>query len=439
MAEILVVDDDSQVVEQTARLIADSGHTSDFLMESRFLVPKLESRLADLVLLDVNMPDVDGLTLLKALKSHPTLSEIPVIMVTGETEEKLISQCFEMGAVDFIHKPIRPLELQSRVRIALETRQHILSIKKKNEDLKRAKAFSDTVLNSMEDAIVVLKRQDLSVVDANESFLKVVGQTRKALMGSQLYHAEGPASCYPCNDADDTTLLIEMLRGGETAYQTFSSRDEHNEKCYTKVITIPIDVPGKVSDQILLIGRDITKARLLQDKLKHLAFHDVLTGLPNRQLFYDRIHQSLAMSRRHNKRMAIMFFDLDRFKQVNDTLGHDIGDLLLIEVARRLITCIRKSDTIARLGGDEFTAILNEVESVQQVHVVAEKILKSLAADFFLSEHTVNITSSIGVALFPQDGENMEMLTKHADKALYAAKAAGRNMVQFFAEISAEC
>jgi PleD family two-component response regulator len=144
MAEILVVDDDSQTIEQTCRLIADIGHSADFLVESRFLISKMEARPVDLVLLDVNMPGVDGLTLLQELKSHPTLAETPVIMVTGETGEGLISQCFEMGAVDFINKPIRPLELQSRVRIALETRRHILAINKKRDDLQREKAFSDS-------------------------------------------------------------------------------------------------------------------------------------------------------------------------------------------------------------------------------------------------------------------------------------------------------
>ena len=436
MADILVVDDDSQVIEQTCRLLADMDHTSDFLVESGFLIAKMESRPVDLVLLDVNMPDVDGLTLLTEIKSNPKLAETPVIMVTGETEEGLIAQCFQLGAVDFINKPIRPLELQSRVRIALETRKHILAINKKKDDLAREKAFSDTILNSMEDSIVVLENKNLTVVDANDSYLKKVGKKRSELIGKPCF-SEGQKNfhpCYPCSDKTETCVLAETLRSGKITYQEFQNRDENKQQRFTKIITIPIKLPSNKTEQVLLIARDITKARILQDRLKHLAFHDVLTGLPNRQLFYDRIHQSLAMSRRHDKMMAVMFFDLDRFKKVNDTLGHDIGDLLLIEVAKRLTACVRKSDTIARLGGDEFTAVLNEVEHVDQINILANKILKSLGDKFYLGEHSLNVTSSIGVALFPQDGENMETLTKHADKALYQAKGAGRNNVQFYSK-----
>jgi CheY-like chemotaxis protein len=297
MAEVLVVDDDSQAIEQTCRLIADVGHNADFLVESSLLVAKLEASLVDLILLDVNMPMVDGITLLKELKANSKFVDIPVIMVTGETDEKLISQCFEIGAVDFINKPIRPLELQSRVRIALETRQHILAINKKNGDLARAKTFSETILNSMDDAIVVLNESDSSVVDANIVFQEKVGKSLGELVGAPCYETgrEPFHPCYPCNAHTPSCILSTTITSGNTNYQEFQHGYEQNGKRYTKIITIPIKRPGKKADHILLISRDVTQARLLQDRLRHLAFHDVLTGLPNRQLFYDRIDQSIAI------------------------------------------------------------------------------------------------------------------------------------------------
>jgi diguanylate cyclase (GGDEF)-like protein len=300
--------------------------------------------------------------------------------------------------------------------------------------LVRHPCFSETILNSMEDAIVVLDKQDLSLVDANQVFLEKVGKSRETIIGTTCYFSgrEPFHPCYPCHGHTDACILMDTLLSGNTTDREFQSLDQQNEKLYTKIITIPIKLPGKEVDQILLIVRDVTKARLLQDRLRHLAFHDVLTGLPNRQLFYDRIHQSLALSRRHNQMMAVMFFDLDRFKNINDTLGHDVGDMLLIEVANRLLACIRKSDTVARMGGDEFTAVLNEVENIDQVRKVANKILKSLAKKFHLDQHSITVTSSIGVAIFPKDGNNMESLTKHADIALYQAKGAGRNNVKFY-------
>ncbi|MBF0446608.1 MAG: diguanylate cyclase [Magnetococcales bacterium] len=434
MADILVVDDDSQAIEQGCRLLVEMGHTYDFLLESKYLIAKMESRSFDLVLLDVNMPDVDGLTLLKQLKFHSTLSKIPVIMVTGETGEGLVSRCFEMGAVDFINKPIRPLDLQSRVRIALETQAHILSIHNKSEALRQAKAFSDAILNSMEEALLVLDRVDFLMIEVNQVFLEQMQVTRQSLIG-QPCHAtanrpEHP--CYPCSGYGIDCLLNETLKTGKMVTQEIQHADENSQTRYTKIITTPIRQEGRSAAPVLLVARDVTKARLLQDRLKHMAFHDVLTGLPNRQLFYDRIYQSLAMSRRYNKMMAVMFFDLDRFKVINDTLGHDIGDLLLVEVAKRLVEGVRQSDTIARMGGDEFTAVLNEVDDIAQVQKVARKILQALAAEFCLGEHRLTITTSIGISLFPQDGKSMEELTKHADKALYQAKGAGRNTVRFY-------
>lgn len=436
MAEILVVDDDSQTIEQTCRLIADLGHGYDFLVESRYLVAKLEARPTDLILLDVNMPEVDGLTLLQEIKSHPQIAEIPVIMVTGERGEELISRCFALGAVDFIGKPIRPLELQSRVRIALETRQHILAIRKTNAELTRANAFSQAIINSMEEAIMVINKQDFSLEDANRVFFELVGKPKNALIGNVCYSTGRQVlhPCHPCHGYTAACVLEDTLLTGQGTNREFEYRDEKGEARYTRMITLPINPPGMESEQILLIARDITRGRRLRDKFKHLAFHDVLTGLPNRQLFHDRIHQSLARSRRYSKLMAVMYFDLDRFKEINDTLGHDVGDLLLIEVAKRLTACVRRSDTIARLGGDEFTAVLNEVESKLQVKNVAHKILKNLEEPFYLDGHTVNITSSIGVAFFPRDGETLESLTKCADQALYWAKGAGRNNVQFFSD-----
>jgi diguanylate cyclase (GGDEF)-like protein len=163
-----------------------------------------------------------------------------------------------------------------------------------------------------------------------------------------------------------------------------------------------------------------------------LALYDMLTNLPNRKLFTDRLLHSLARAKRDKTQLAVMFIDLDKFKPVNDKFGHTVGDLLLKEVAKRLQDCVRKSDTVARLGGDEFVVLIPTIEDKHGDMVVAEKILNALAAPFCIDGHTLHISSSIGIAVYPQDGEDEKSLLKNADTAMYHAKKSGRNNMKLF-------
>lgn len=194
-----------------------------------------------------------------------------------------------------------------------------------------------------------------------------------------------------------------------------------------------IDGNGK---PLKIIGslRDISERRRAENEIRKLAYHDTLTGLPNRSLFLDRLHQALAHAQRANHLLAILFLDLDRFKDVNDTLGHARGDLLLQHVATRLSENVRRCDTVARLGGDEFVVLLTAVKSDRDVSVVAEKILEDLSRSVDLDGQQVFTGCSIGVVLYPHDGADAQTLLKHADMAMYAAKDRGRNTYQFFSE-----
>lgn len=181
----------------------------------------------------------------------------------------------------------------------------------------------------------------------------------------------------------------------------------------------------------------ITIRRKAEDIIRHQAHHDILTNLPNRRLFLERLHQSLAQARRHGHLGAVLFLDLDNFKPVNDSLGHAIGDELLLEVAERLQNCIREEDTAARLGGDEFVILLVELNhhldpSIQQAQFVAEKIRETLSLPFSIQGHDIRITPSIGVSIFPKNGDDIDALLKQADTAMYHAKAAGRNTSRLY-------
>ena len=169
-------------------------------------------------------------------------------------------------------------------------------------------------------------------------------------------------------------------------------------------------------------------------KQHRMAYFDALTDLPNRQLFQDRLNQAIAHAQRYEQKVALMFIDLDDFKLVNDTRGHDMGDLLLQSVARRLECCLRKSDTVARIGGDEFTCILPNIEKKEDLNIVAKKIIRALTTPFELKGHMVQISGSVGASLFPDDTEDFDKLIKNADVAMYHAKKRGKKNFQFFAE-----
>lgn len=183
---------------------------------------------------------------------------------------------------------------------------------------------------------------------------------------------------------------------------------------------------------IVVNYRDITQRKATEKQLEYQAYYDALTGLPNRLLFRDRIVTAIAQARRHRRGIAVMYLDLDHFKLVNDGLGHSVGDALLSEVAARLQGCIRASDTISRLGGDEFTILLNDTSSTEAVFGIARKVLSSLSRAFRVKGHELFVTASIGISLFPNDGDDVETLLKTADSAMYRAKELGRNQAQLF-------
>jgi len=226
--------------------------------------------------------------------------------------------------------------------------------------------------------------------------------------------------------------LWETIVAGKAFSEVFINRKKDGSFYYEEKTITPLkDELGAVT-HFVSTGRDITERMETQERLQFLAHHDVLTELPNRTLFLDRLKQSLAYARWHNRLVAVMFLDLDRFKNINDTLGHDAGDRLLQELARRLHGCLRERDTIARFGGDEFVILLNDVAEAADVSMLAQKILDALKPTFFINGTHLHVTASIGISLFPIDGDESGRLLRNADTAMYRAKELGRNNFQFY-------
>jgi diguanylate cyclase (GGDEF)-like protein len=181
-----------------------------------------------------------------------------------------------------------------------------------------------------------------------------------------------------------------------------------------------------------IINHELNERKAAEKKLKHLAHHDVLTDLPNRALFSDRLHQGLAQAKRDKSHLAVVFIDLDKFKPINDTYGHETGDVLLKEVAQRLRKCVREADTVSRIGGDEFIVLLPTVETAQDAILVAEKMLNVLEQSFEIAGYSLNISGSIGIAVYPEHGSDEKTLTHSADVAMYYAKSSGRNNARLY-------
>jgi diguanylate cyclase (GGDEF)-like protein/PAS domain S-box-containing protein len=204
---------------------------------------------------------------------------------------------------------------------------------------------------------------------------------------------------------------------------------------YAAMLTIS-SVRDETGEILFFIGinDDITEQKIWSDRIFHLAHFDILTNLPNRQLFNDRFQFALKQAERYQRRLAIFFLDIDNFKMVNDTLGHYAGDILLQRVSERVSDCLRKIDTVARLGGVEFAIILEDVRDTESVERVARKIINSVSKPFFLDGSQAHVGVSIGISIYPDDGDDITILFKNADAAMYRAKTAGRNRWQFFGD-----
>lgn len=237
----------------------------------------------------------------------------------------------------------------------------------------------------------------------------------------------------------DDRLQVDQEIHGYLDGRTDNYRNEHRVVCkdgQVKWVLARGMIVSRTSDgkPLRMIGThaDITERKNIEERMRHMAHYDLLTELPNRALFTERLQQAVIKARRDKTHMAVMFLDLDRFKPVNDTLGHDIGDLLLKQVAHRLLASVRASDTVARLGGDEFVVLLHAIDHEQDASVVAGKVLHALNHPFRVAEHDIGISASVGIAVYPQQGDNEKLLLINADIAMYQAKKNGRNGYRFF-------
>ena len=285
--------------------------------------------------------------------------------------------------------------------------------------------LSARVFESAQESIIVTDAR-FNIVSVNPAFLEMTGYAANDVLGknprllsSGRHSAEFYAAMWQAINRDD------KWQG-----EVWNSRK--NGEAFPAWVRVSVcrDMAGAICNYVG-IATDISERLAAQESIRLLAYFDPLTQLPNRRMLQDRVGQALASAEREGKQSALLFIDLDQFKTINDSLGHSAGDQLLIEVAKRLLGCVRRMDTVARLGGDEYVVLLTEV-TLEGASEVARKILDVVARPFQFDEHELGVTPSLGISIFPQDGCDFETLLKHADTAMYRAKDAGRNAYQFF-------
>jgi diguanylate cyclase (GGDEF)-like protein/PAS domain S-box-containing protein len=383
---------------------------------------RLTTNAASAVLLDLQLPDCPGIDALKKLlRAAPP----PILVIGTDGSEAIARQVILAGARDYLlTNRLDSYWLPRALRHAIE--------RKLLEDALFAETErAEVTLNSIGDAVLTTD---------NSGHVTYLNRIAEALTGWPRAEAAGRPLGEVLQIIDGATrgpvadLREPAIQGKPISSLTSNGiliRRDGSESAIE-------DSTAPLHDRLgLVIGaafvfRDISAARATTLRMSHLASHDPLTNLPNRLLLADRLARALAVARRHQQRLAVLFLDIDRFKHINDSLGHILGDEVLRSVGRKVTMCVRSSDTVSRQGGDEFVVVLSELEHAEDAALGAQKIMAAIARPHKLAGHELRITVSMGISLYPEDGEDAETLLKSADTALYHAKDQGRDCYQFF-------
>jgi diguanylate cyclase (GGDEF)-like protein/PAS domain S-box-containing protein len=388
-----------------------------------------------LILLDVQMPEIDGFEVCEQLRGDPRTADTPVIFLTAAYKEVVDKvRGYVAGATDYLAKPIEDHILKAKVQVFLKLFEQRRQLQENNESLR----IAATVFESQEGMLVT--DIDGMIVQVNQAYTRITGYRPEEVIG------KNPSIL--SSGRQDEQFYVEMwdaLKKNHYWQGELWNRRKGGET-YPVWLTISavIDAKEQVTNYVGAFS-DITVHKRDEEKIHNLAFYDPLTGLPNRRLLLERAKHELASSKRKGNYGALMFLDMDNFKMLNDTKGHDFGDDLLVDVAHRLSEGVRQEDTVSRLGGDEFVVILGDLDvdeskAVTQAQALANKLLISLAEPYRLSVSKMNGTeeieyrcsSSIGITMFNIQDDSVEDMLKRADVAMYQAKSSGRNAVRFF-------
>jgi len=439
--KLLLVDDEPRMLASLQALLQHRHFDIDTAASGAEALACLPRTHYDLVLLDLSLEDMDGHHVMDFINRH--CIETDVIIVSGNVRIDAAIGALRGGARDFLRKPFSQQDLFKTIDHVLTQRR----LRQTTRDIAYQLELSERTYRYMVDAspdIIYMVEPEGRFTFVNNRACQMLGYDRRELIGqhySVLVHEEDFARArYAFNErrsGDRASRDVELRMTCRPNPAQVDNVDATSLVVSLNAVGMHLDhaEPGRPTYiGTYGIARDITARKQAEAIILHQAYHDVLTKLPNRLLFQDRLGQELLQSKRNGTELAAMFIDLDRFKHVNDTLGHDKGDALLLQVSARLKSCLRKGDTLARQGGDEFTVVLPDLHVRDDARRVADKFLECLNLPFDLDGHEVRISASIGIAVYPHDGDTINELMRRADVAMYYIKSQGKNGQAFYTE-----
>ncbi len=432
MTHALVIDDD--LVTRIA--------ISDYLEEAGFQVSEaatgqdglaaLGADSIDIVLLDVGLPDIDGLEVCRRIRALSEGLHLPVVMMTGHDDEGSVHRTYEAGATDFVAKPLNFGQLMHRLRFLLRAKD--VADKLRLSEARLAQAQRIARIGSWE---FDLKSR---VFECSDQVGEILARDN-GLAPTSLEAMFG-AVCQEDRDHAHWKFKQGAILGDAYDLEFRVRRQDGSLAFIHQETEYVTDEYGQVLRALGTL-QDVSESRAAQAQIRELAFFDNVTGLPNRAFFMERLAEMLALARRKQRKLALMFVDLDQFKRVNDSWGHHAGDELLRQVSDRLNHTLRRCDvvsrigdadsrTLARLGGDEFVVLLSEIARPEDAGTVARRILEELKRPFTIEDTEIHVSGSIGIASYPDDGTDEQSLLRNADVAMYQVKEEGRNSYRFF-------
>jgi diguanylate cyclase (GGDEF)-like protein/PAS domain S-box-containing protein len=425
MLKLLMIEDVPSDAEISLRELKRSG------ME--FVVRRVETEAElrreceefepDVVVSDFALPHFDGLSALRIVRQ--LRPDLPFIFVSGTIGEETAIESLRSGANDYVLKT-NLSRLPTAVRRALQDADE----RSQRLQTEEALRLRDRAVEASVNPVMIVSATDpnMPLVYVNRAFEQVTGYSRAEVIGGNCRLLQGEDRDQP--ELDKVRRAIAEQCDGHAVLRNYR---KDGSLFWNKLYVTPVRDPrSNLVTHFVGVQHDITEIKGYQEELEHQANHDALTGLANRNLLRDRLNQALALAHRYKRPFSLTVIDLDNFKLINDSLGHDTGDRLLKIAAERLSACVQEGDTVARLGGDEFVLLVAEQEREEGVYRAMQRVMAALAQPFVIDEREFKITCSAGIASFPRDGEDADTLLRNADTAMYRAKDLGRNNFQLY-------
>ena len=416
---VLIADDDATLREIAGAMLREAGFAVQTVASGDAAVAACALRMPDIALLDVEMAEGDGYQACTNIRFLPGGADLPIVMVTGCDDTASIDQAYEAGATDFIVKPINWTLLTHRIRYVMRGARTI-------EALRFSEQKNAALLKAIPDGILLVD----SAGSIGHCFSPIEGLPHVSRREGE---AQSLFDLFPLSKRGHAMDCLSSALRGEPAVFEFSYEGKSSSVRHFECRYLP-----NAGGQVLAIVRDITARKETDARIHRLAYFDTLTGLPNREWIRDYLAHALSEARRRHRHLALLYLDLDQFKRVNDTLGHGTGDALLRQVAERLQCTVDQigidgmQGQIARLGGDEFMVVLTGYTDTMHAEQAAERILAAHAAPYLHSSYELVVTSSIGIAKYPEHGDDEQSLLKNAEAAMYEAKSSGRNQLRVY-------